>query len=225
MNLQKLSILMYSTKLEEWLKDPLLSTVGSWTSEGVSLDPKAPKIQQPKGLLWHCHGLDWLLLEEHGQLLCYNEPSDPLDEKKLQFCLPVSLVSPCSQMGLYNQLTGHIGASKTYVDAKGLFWPGMFDWICFLTAGCLACPNNKPKPKHPNAVTLEEKQGHSAPFCEINFDPKGPLHPPSNRKTYCLSIVVSFSIFSKIHIQNIYQLWLRNIYRRKNGTINFLNDS
>ena len=46
---------------------------------------------------------------------------------------------------------GHMGASKTYANAKRFYyWPGMFDWICALTADFITCQNNKPKPKHRN---------------------------------------------------------------------------
>ena len=75
----------------------------------------------------------------------------------------------------------------------------MFDWICALTADCLACQNNKPKPKHLNEVPLKEWQGDTAPFCVGHIDHKGPLHPPSNRKTHCLFIVDSFSWFLMIY--------------------------
>ena len=103
-------------------------------------------------------------------------------------------------MGHYNELGGHMGASKTYANAKRFcYWPGMFDWICALTAGCFACQNNKPKPKHLNAVALEEWQGNVAPFCAIHIDHKGPLHPPSNRKTHCLLIVDSLSRFLMVY--------------------------
>ena len=93
-------------------------------------------------------------------------------------------------MGRYNELGGHMGASKTYANAKRFYyWPG----ICALTADCLACQNNKPKPKHLNEVPLEEWQGDTAPFCAIHIDHNVPLHPPSNRNTHCLLIVDSFS--------------------------------
>ena len=69
----------------------------------------------------------------------------------------LSLFLVCFRMGHYNELGGHMGASKTYANAKRFYyWPGMFDWICALTADCLACQNNKPKPKHLNEVPLEE---------------------------------------------------------------------
>ena len=46
-------------------------------------------------------------------------------------------------------MSGHMGAIKTYAKAERFYyWPGMFDWICALTADCLTCQNNKPKPKH-----------------------------------------------------------------------------
>ena len=60
-------------------------------------------------------------------------------------------------MGHYNELGGHMGASKTYANAKRFYyWPGLFDWICALTADCVANQNSEPKAKHLNEVPLEE---------------------------------------------------------------------
>ena len=75
----------------------------------------------------------------------------------------------------------------------------MLDWICALTADCLACQNNKPKPKHLNELSLEEWQGDTALLCAIHIDHKGPVHPPSNRNTHCLLIVDSFSRFLMVY--------------------------
>ena len=145
------------TILQELLKDPVLSIVRSWIERNLSPDLRAPEIRQSKGLLRYGQELDRLFIEEHGQLLCYDEPSDTLDEKKLRICLPLSLFLACFRMGQSNELSGHMGASKTYANTKRFYyWPGMFDWICALTADCLACQNNKPKPKQLNEVPLEE---------------------------------------------------------------------
>ena len=182
------------TTLQEQLKDPVLIIVRSWIEANFSPDLTAPEIRQSKGLLRYGQELDRLLIEEHGQLLCYDEPSDTLDERNLRICLPLSLFLACFRMGHYNEPGGHIGTSKTYANAKRFsYWPGMFDWICALTADCLACQNNKLKPKQLNEVPLEEWQGDTAPFCAINNDHKGPLHRPSNPNTHCLLIIDSFS--------------------------------
>ena len=188
------------TILQEQLKDPVLSIVRSWMETNTSPDLRAPEIRQSKGLLRYGQELDRLLIEENGQLLCYDEPSDSLDERNLRICLPLSHFLACFRMGHYNELGGHMGASKTYANAKRFYyWPGMFDWICALTADCLVCQNNKPKPKHLNEVPLEEWQGDTAPFCAIHIDHKGPLHPPSNRNTHCFLIVESFSRFLMVY--------------------------
>ena len=80
---------------------------------------------------------------------------------------------------------GHMGASKTYNIAKSFYyWPGMFDWICALTADCLTCQNNKPKPKHRNEVPLEEWQNETVPLRLNHIDHKGSLRPPSNRNAH-----------------------------------------
>ena len=83
------------TILQEQLKDPVLSIVRSWIEGNLSPDLRAPEIRQSKGLLRYGQELDRLLIEEHGQHLCYDEPSDTLDEKKLRICLPLSLFLVC----------------------------------------------------------------------------------------------------------------------------------
>ena len=189
----------------------MLSIVRSWIERKLSPDLRALEILQSKCLVRCGQELGRLLIEEHGQLLCYDEPSDTLDESNLRICLPLSLFLACFRTGHYNELGGHIGAFKTFANAKRFYyWPGMFDWICALTAECLACQNNKAKPKHLNELPLEEWQGDTAPFCAIHFDHKGPLNPPSNRNTHCLLIVDSFSrflmVYSVINTQHKLQL-------------------
>ena len=61
-----------STILAEQIKDPFLGTVRSRIREEISPEPKTPEIQQPKGLLRFCQEFHRLLIEEEGQLLCYN---------------------------------------------------------------------------------------------------------------------------------------------------------
>ena len=80
-----------STILAEQIKDPVLGTVRSWIRKGISPEPKIPEIQQSKGLLRYCQEFDRLLIEEEGQLLCYNEPTDKLVDENLRICLPLSL--------------------------------------------------------------------------------------------------------------------------------------
>ena len=70
-----------STILAEQIKDPVLGTVRSWIQKGTSPEPNDPKIQQSKGLLRYCQELDRLLIEEEGQLLSYNEPTDKSDDE------------------------------------------------------------------------------------------------------------------------------------------------
>ena len=71
----------------------------------------------------------------------------------------------------------------------------MFDWICALTADCLTCQNNKPKPKYRNWVPLEKWQNETAPFRLVHIDHKGPLHPPSNQNLQCLLVMDAFFRF------------------------------
>ena len=75
-----------STILAEQIEDPVLGIVRSWLRKGISPEPKTPEIQQSKGLLRYCQEFDRLLIEEEGQLLCYNEPTDKLDDENLRIC-------------------------------------------------------------------------------------------------------------------------------------------
>ena len=101
-----------STILAEQIKDPVLGTVRSWIRKQLSPDVKSPEFQQSKGLLRYCHELDRLLIETEGQLLCYNEPSDKLDDENLRICLPLSLFLACFRLGHYNEMGGHMGRLK-----------------------------------------------------------------------------------------------------------------
>ena len=189
-----------STILAEQIKDPVLGTVRSWIRKGISPEPKTPEIQQSKGLLRYCQEFDRLLIEEEGKLLCYNEPIEKLDDENLRVCLPSSLFLACFKLGHYTEMGGLMGASKTYNNAKRFYyWPGMFDWICSLTADFLTCQNNKPKPKYRNEVPLEEWQNGTVPFRSIHIDHKGPLHPPSNRNLHCLLVIDVFSRFIMVY--------------------------
>ena len=123
-----------------------------------------------------------------------------MDDENLRICLPSSLFLACFRLGHYNEMGGHMGASKTYANAKRFYyWPGMFDWICALTADCITCQNNKPKPKHRNEVPLEEWQNDTISFRTVHIDHKGPLHPPSNRNLHCLLVIDAFSCFLMVY--------------------------
>ena len=129
-----------STILAEQIKDPVLGTVRSWLRKGISPKAESPDIQQSEGLLRYCQEFKRLLLEEEGQLLCYSEPTDKLDDGHLRIGLPLSLFLACFRLGHYNEMGGNMGAVKTYNNAKRFYnCPGMFDWICALTADCLTC--------------------------------------------------------------------------------------
>ena len=134
-----------SNILEEQMKDPVFGTDRSWIRKNTPPDTKSPEIQQFKGLLRYCQEFNRLLLEEEGQLFCYIEPSDKLEQENLRICLPFSIFQTCFRLGHYNEMGGHMGATKIYANAQKIYyWPGMFDWICALTADCLTCQNNKP---------------------------------------------------------------------------------
>ena len=193
-----------STILTEQTKDPVLVTVRSWIRENTSRDIMSPEIQHSKGLLRYCQEFDRLLIEEEGQLSCYNEPSDKLEEEHLRICLHLSLLLAYFRLGQDKEMGGHIGATRTYAIAKRFYWPGMFDCICALTADYLTCQNIKSKPKHRNEVPLEEWQNETVPFRTVHIDYKGPLQPTSDSWVRCLLIIDSFSPFLMVYpVRNI----------------------
>ena len=192
-NVAKTIDLDVSKILAKQNKDPVLGTVRSWIRKGTSLDPIAPENQQSKGLLRYCQELDRILIEGEGQLLCYNEPTDKLEDENLRICLPLSLFLAGFRFGHLNEMGGHMGAAKTYNNAmRFYYWPGMFDWIRALTAACLTCQNNKPKLKHRNEVPMEESQNETIAFRTLHIDHKGPLHTQSNRNLHCLLVIDAF---------------------------------
>ena len=181
-----------STLLEEQLKDPILGAVRSWTLENTPPDIISPEIQQSTGLLRYWQEFNRLLIQEEGQLVCYNEPSDKLEEVNLHICLHLSLFLAWFLLGQYNEMGGHIGATKTYANAKSFnYWPGMFHWK--------TCQNNKPKPKHRNEVPLEERQNERVTFCTIHINHKGPIHPTSASNVHCLLFIDAFSRFLMVY--------------------------
>ena len=75
-----------STILAEQYKDPVLGRVRSWIRKETSAETETPETEQSKGLLRYCQELDRLLIAEEGQLLCYNGPTDKLDDENLRTC-------------------------------------------------------------------------------------------------------------------------------------------
>ena len=116
--LAKIIDLDVSTILAEQIKDPIPETLRSWTQKRTSTDPKTAEIQQSKGLLRYSQEFDRLLIEKEGQLLCYNEPTDKFDDENLRTYLSLSLLLACSRLGHSDEMVGHMGASKTYNNAK-----------------------------------------------------------------------------------------------------------
>ena len=104
------------------MKDPVLGIVPSWIRKNTPPDTKSPEIQQSKGLLRYCQEFDRLLIGDEGQIRCYNEPSDKIEEENLRICLPLSLFLACFQVGLYNELGGYLGTTKIHANAKRFYY-------------------------------------------------------------------------------------------------------
>ena len=71
-----------STILSEQNKGQVLGTVRSGIQKGTSFEPKTAEAQQWKGLSRYGQDFDRLLIEEEGQLLCYNEPTVKIKQRK-----------------------------------------------------------------------------------------------------------------------------------------------
>ena len=183
-----------TTILQEQINDPVLSVVRQWMKTGNKPTPKSPELQHSKGLMRYFQEFDRLTIEEQGNLLCYNEPTDDPADENLRICLPLSLFLACFRMGHYNDLGGHMGAEKTYLNAKRFYyWPGMHDWICALTQDCVSCQSNKSKQRRNNEVPLEDCETETQVFRTVHIDHKGPLNPPSRGNSHCLLIIDAFS--------------------------------
>ena len=178
----------------EQINDPVLSVVRQWIKTGNKRTPKSPELQHSKGLMRYFQEFDRLTIEEQGNLLCYNEPTaDPADAN-LRICLPLSLFLACFRMGHYNDLGGHMGAQKTYLNTKRFYyWPGMHDWICALTQDGISCQSNESKQQKNNEVPLEDCETETQVFRTVHIDHKGPLNPPSRGNLHCLLIIDAFS--------------------------------
>ena len=109
-----------STILVEQVKNPILSTVRSWQRKGISSETKSSENQHCKGLFGFCQEFDRLLIVEKGQLLCYNEPSEKLENDNLRNFSPPTLFLPSSRLGHYKEKGGLMGASKTYKNLQRL---------------------------------------------------------------------------------------------------------
>ena len=72
-----------STILADQFKDQVLGTFRSWIRKRILHEAKSPEIQQPKAQIRYCQTFDRLLIEKKGQLLCYIEPPDKLEEQNL----------------------------------------------------------------------------------------------------------------------------------------------
>ena len=123
--------------------------VRQWIKTRNKPTPKSPELPQSKGLMRYFQEFDRLTIEEQGNLLCYNEPTDDPADPKLRICLPLSLslFLACFRMGHYSDLGGHMGAEKTYLNGKRFYyWPGMHDLVCpshkIALAANLTNPNN-----------------------------------------------------------------------------------
>ena len=105
-------------------------------------------------------------LKLKDKYFCYNEPSLKLNEENLRICLPLVLFLAWFRLGHYNEMGGQMGATKTHANAERFYyWPGMFDWNCALTADCITCQNNKPKPNIETKLIL--RNGKMIPYLSV----------------------------------------------------------
>ena len=82
-NVAKAVDLDVSAILDQRCKDADLGTVSARIPEGTALYLKLLEVIESKGLFRYGQNFDQLLIEERGQLLCYNELSDKPKNKTL----------------------------------------------------------------------------------------------------------------------------------------------
>ena len=155
-----------------------------------------PQIQQSKGLLRYCQEFDRPLTEEAGQLLCDNESTDKLDDENFRIFLFLSLSLACFRLGHYNEMGGHMGASKTYNNAER-FTTGLVCLIGYMHLLLTASHARKTNQNSNTGIKFhwKKRQNETSPFRTIHTDQKGPLYPPSNRNLHCPMVIEAFSRF------------------------------
>ena len=102
------------TSLADHFKDPVLGTVRSWLRRGTLRESKSVEIQRPKGYLRIYQEFNRLLIEKAGEVPCYTEPSDKVEDENLRMCSPLVLFPAHFKHGNYNEMAGYMGASKNY---------------------------------------------------------------------------------------------------------------
>ena len=71
----------------------MLSVVRQWITTGNKPTPKSPELQHSKGLMRYFQEFDRRTIEQHGNLLCYNEPmDDPGENLNLLTTLTISIL-------------------------------------------------------------------------------------------------------------------------------------
>ena len=103
-----------SVILAEHTKNPVFVTVQSGLGRGIQSEAELPEIQHSKGLLRNCRKIDQPLIEQERQLLCYIGPFEKLEEENFRICLPLSFFLAFFTLRYYNEMGGHMGASKPY---------------------------------------------------------------------------------------------------------------
>ena len=155
-----------STILAEQYKDPMLGTVRSWIRKRISPEPKTPEIQQSKGLLRYCQEVDRLLIEEEGQLLCYNEPTDKLDDENLRIRSTFITILSMFRTWTFQRNGADTWEPHRVITMQNDSTTGLVCLIGYVHLLLIVSPaqNNKPKPKHKNEVPLEEWQNETYSF-------------------------------------------------------------
>ena len=173
--------------LEEQRKDPVLKAVRIWVREKLKPE-KSQKSDKVKHFWPTTISLKTssFTLELKFYASTKNHGTDAMGT---QTCVPLSLILSLLNLAHNYQLAGHMRKDKTLYNLKRfVFWPDCYKWVSSLIADSFNCQKNKSKRHDLNSAPLE-KWGETVciPLHTVDIDHKGPLNPPSKKKTlsYC----------------------------------------
>ena len=95
---------------------------------------------------------------------------------------------------------GHSGSEKTYSNfTQNFYFPNAPIWNKVLCNDCIICQLNKPYSNQKQIAQKQDFKGQSLYFNHrISFDTKGPISPSSERNSYIMAIVDSFTHYEAL---------------------------
>lgn len=108
-----------------------------------------------------------------------------------QYVIPRKLVSEVLRAAHDNPLSGHFGARRTLLRARGqFFWASMSTDVRDWYRSCQTCCARRPKPSAPHHPA--NRQVVAAPLQRVALDILGPLDPPTERGNRYIMVIVDY---------------------------------